>query len=144
VVAAAGRLTYSWSRFGREAEYVVALYLKSVGWTDVRLSPGSRGPADVIASCRNALWYIQVKASSGIPRLKAREVSRLLKLAAENRGSAVVSTLQPIPSLAFSTGNFGVNFYELDGWKVLDPTEFPDSRGAASLKSRARYPVSDI
>jgi hypothetical protein len=140
VFAAAGRLTYSWSKFGREAEYVVALYLKSVGWADVRLSPGSRGPADIIASCPSACWYIQVKASSGIPRIKAREIGRLMKLAALNNGSAVISTLQPISSRAFSTGNFGVNFYKLDGWNLLDPTEFPDSRGSVSLKSKARYP----
>ena len=142
MVAAACCLTYSWSKFGREAEYVVALYLKSAGWVDVRLSPGSRGPADIIASCPKARWYIQVKASSGIPRLKANEISRLMKLASENNGHAVISTLQPILSRVFSTGNFGVNFYKLDGWNVLDPTEFPDSRGSASLKSKARSRVS--
>jgi Holliday junction resolvase len=133
-------LTYSWSSFGREAEYVVALYLKSVGWADVHLSPGSRGPADIVASCPGAVWYIQVKASSGIPRLKGREVHRLIKLAHENRGSAVVSTLQPFSASGFSTGTFGVNFYELDSWKTLDPTEFPCSKDFASLKSRARFP----
>jgi Holliday junction resolvase len=131
---------YSWSSFGREAEYVVALYLKAVGWPDVRLSPGSRGPADITASCPGALWYIQVKASSGIPRLKGREVRRLIKLAKENHGSAVVSTLQPFRAGAFSTGNFAVNFYEIDSWSLLDPTVFPGSRDSASLKSRARYP----
>ena len=134
-------MTYSWSSFGREAEYVVALYLKSVGWTDVKLSPGSRGPADIVATCPDALWYIQVKASSGVPRLKAREVNRLMKLANENRGSAVVSTLQPILANAFSTGSFGVNFYELDSWRSLDPTEFLGNRDFASLKSGARYPL---
>ena len=133
-------MKYSWSSFGREAEYVVALYLKSVGWTDVRLSPGSRGPADIIASCSNALWYIQVKASSGIPRLKAREVRRLIKMAGDNNGTAVVSTLQPFPASAFSTGNFSVNFYEIDSWSVLDPSVFPDSKDSASLKSKVRYP----
>ena len=137
------RLSYSWSSFGREAEYVVALYLKAVGWDDVRLSPGSRGPADVIASCPNARWYIQVKASAGIPRIKAREVRRLIELAGRNNGSAVVSTLQPISPSAFSTGNFGVNFYRLESWEMLDPKEFPDSKGTASLKSGARYHLAD-
>jgi Holliday junction resolvase len=136
-------LNYSWSSFGMEAEYIVALYLKSVGWADVKLSPGSRGPADIVASCPNACWYIQVKASSGIPRLKAREVRTLIKLAADNKGSAVVSTLQPSSAAAFSTGNFGVNFYELDSWKIIDPTEFLGSRGVAALKPRARYPLSN-
>lgn len=134
-------MTYSWSSFGREAEYVVALYLKSMGWANVKLSPGSRGPADIVASCPNALWYIQVKASSGIPRLKAREVRSLMKLADENRGSAVISTLQPFSARAFSTGTFGVNFYELDSWRALDPTEFLGSKDFASLKSRARFPL---
>ncbi|MGI0025401.1 MAG: restriction endonuclease [Nitrososphaera sp.] len=133
-------MTYSWSSFGREAEYVVALYLKSVGWEQVHLSPGSRGPADIVASCQDALWYIQVKASSGIPRLKAREVRGLMKLAHENGGSAVVSTLQPFSAGAFSTGTFDVNFYELDSWRSLDPTEFLGSKDLAPLKSRARLP----
>lgn len=132
-------MTYSWSSFGREAEYVVALYLKSVGWADVRLSPGSRGPADIVASCPNALWFIQVKSSSGVPRLKAQEVRKLVKLARDKQGSAVVSTLQPATVSAFSTGTFGVNFYELESWKVLDPTEFLGSRESASLKSKARF-----
>ena len=59
------RLTlYSWSKFGREAEYIVALYLKSIGW-DVRLSPANRDPADIVANCDSSKWFIQVKASSG-------------------------------------------------------------------------------
>ena len=132
-------MTYSWSSFGREAEYIVALYLRSVGWTDVRLSPGSRGPADIVAYCPNALWYIQVKSSSGIPRLKAREVRRLIKLAKENQGSAVVSTLQPSAASAFSTGTFGVNFYELDNWTILDPTGFLGNKDSVSLKSTTRF-----
>ncbi|HKU50176.1 MAG TPA: restriction endonuclease, partial [Nitrososphaera sp.] len=135
------RLNYSWSSFGREAEYIVALYLKSAGWSDVRLSPGSRGPADIVASRHGAItWYIQVKASSGIPRLKAYEIRRLVALAGKNDGKPVVSTLQPFPASAFSTGNFSVNFYEIDSWKVLDPTCFPDSKGSASLRSKARSP----
>ena len=136
----AARLNYSWSGFGREAEYVVALYLKSIGWRDVRLSPGSRGPADIVASRPGAIWLIQVKASSGIPRLKTREIRSLKKMASERKGTAVVSTLQPFSAGAFSTGNFAVNFYEIDSWTSLDPTEFPDSKESPSLKSKARYP----
>ena len=37
---------YSFSKFGRDAEFVIALYLKLRGW-DVKLSKGSRGPADL-------------------------------------------------------------------------------------------------
>jgi hypothetical protein len=55
----------------------------------------------------------------------------------------VVSTLQPISPSAFSTGNFGVNFYRLESWEMLDPKEFPDSKGTASLKSGARYHLAD-
>lgn len=61
-------------------------------------------------------------------------------MASDNSGTAVVSTLQPFPASAFSTGNFAVNFYELDSWSVLDPSVFPGSKDSASLKSKARYP----
>lgn len=113
---------YSWSRFGREAEYVVALYLKSMGWDDVRLSKGSRGPADITATCKNARWFIQVKASGGVPRLKGYEVKRLMELAASKDGLPVVSTYQPFGS-GFSTGNYSILFYLLDSWQAIDPAE---------------------
>jgi hypothetical protein len=127
-------LRYSWSKFGREAEYVVALYLKSSGWSYVSLSPGSRGPADITASHRDSKWFIQVKASSGLPRLRSREVSRLKEFANERKGLAVLSTLQPFASGAFLTGNFAINFYEIDSWKNLDPA-LPISRTAPRLPS---------
>ena len=113
---------YSWSKFGREAEYVVALYLKSIGW-DVALSPASRGPADIVAICNNSKWFIQVKASAGIPRLRGYEVKRLKELAESNGGLPVVSTFQPFPG-GFSTGNYSILFYALDSWQALDPMEF--------------------
>ena len=50
---------YSWSKFGREAEFVVAIYLRSCGW-DVQLSRGSRGPADLIATQGSTKWLIVV------------------------------------------------------------------------------------
>jgi len=111
---------YSWSKFGREAEYVVALYLKSMGWEDVRLSRGSRGPADIVATCKNVKWFIQVKASGGIPRLKGYEVRRLMELGKSKNGLPVVSTYQPFGN-GFSTGNYSILFYLLDSWQVLDP-----------------------
>jgi hypothetical protein len=113
-------LKYSWTKFGREAEYVVALYLKSAGWHDVKLSPGSRGPADIVATRSTERWFIQVKASSGVPRLKGREVRGLISLAEKNGGLAVVSTLQPSGPGSVRTGNYAVTFYDLDGWKILD------------------------
>jgi Archaeal holliday junction resolvase (hjc) len=110
---------YTWSRFGREAEYVVALYLKSSGW-NVALSRGSRGPADIIASCGNAQWFIQVKSSAGVPRLRGYEIRRLKEMAASHGGLPVISTLQPFQS-GFNTGNYSILFYMLDTWQNLDP-----------------------
>lgn len=106
------RLTLnSWSKFGLEAEYVFALYLKSIGW-DIALSPASKRPADIIAIRNNIKWFIQVKASSGIPRLKGYEVKRLIKLAKSSGGLPVVSTFQPFPG-GFSTGSYFILFYLL-------------------------------
>jgi Holliday junction resolvase hjc len=110
---------YSWSRFGREAEYVVALYLKSSGW-NVALSRGSRGPADIIATCGNTQWFIQVKSSAGVPRLRGYEIKRLEEIAASKGGLPVISTLQPLRG-GFSTGNYSILFYILDSWQALDP-----------------------
>lgn len=110
---------YSWSRFGREAEYVVALYLKSSGW-NVALSRGSRGPADIIATCGNEQWFIQVKSSAGVPRLRGYEIKRLKEIAANKGGLPVISTLQPFRG-GFSTGNYSILFYMLDSWQSLDP-----------------------
>ncbi|MDQ3873135.1 MAG: hypothetical protein M3258_05940 [Thermoproteota archaeon] len=110
---------YSWSAFGREAEYVVALYLRSSGW-NVVLSKGSRGPADIVATCRSAQWFIQVKSSAGIPRLRGYEIKRLKEIAACMGGLPVISTLQPFDR-GFSTGNYSIIFYLLDSWQTLDP-----------------------
>jgi len=132
---------YSWSKFGREAEYVVALYLKSVGW-DIALSPASRGPADIVAACDNSKWFIQVKASSGVPRLKGDEVKRLSELAEKNKGVPVVSTFQPFPG-GFSMGNYSILFYALPSWKEIDATGFPERGGRTALRSGARSPLSD-
>ncbi len=116
---------YSWSRFGREAEYVVALYLKSLGW-NVALSRGSRGPADIIATCGNAYWFIQVKSSAGVPRIRGYEIKKLKAIAACKGGLPVVSTLQPFHS-GFSTGNYSILFYMLDNWQALDPVSALES-----------------
>ena len=110
---------HSWSKFGREAEYVVALYLKSLGW-NVALSRGSRGPADIIATCSNAYWFIQVKSSAGVPRIRGYEIKRLKEIAACKGGLPVICTLQPFCS-GFSIGNYSILFYMLDNWQALDP-----------------------
>jgi len=133
------RLTlYSWSKFGREAEYIVALYLKSIGW-DVRLSPASRGPADIVANCDSSKWFIQVKASSGIPRLKGYEVKRLMELAKSKGGLPVVSTFQPFCG-GFSTGNYSILFYVLDSWQAIEPTKFEARREHIAWRPSARFP----
>lgn len=44
---------YSWSKLDRGAKYLVALYLKTMGW-NVALSPASREPADIVANCDNS------------------------------------------------------------------------------------------
>jgi hypothetical protein len=129
---------YSWSKFGKEAEYVVALYLKSIGW-DVALSPASRGAADIVAAYNNSKWFIQVKASAGIPRLRGYEVKRLRELAEKNGGAPVVSTFQPFPG-GFSTGNYSILFYELDSWNALDPIESLERADRISWRSSARSP----
>ena len=124
----------SWSKFGLEAEYVVALYLKSIKW-DVRLSPASRGPADIVAICNSSKWLIQVKASSGIPRLKGYEVRRLIRLAESSGGLPVVSTYQPFPG-GFSTGNYSILFYLLPSWQELDPLKISEGRGRSSSATK--------
>ncbi len=116
---------HSWSKFGRDAEYVVALYLKSLGW-NVALSRGSRGPADIIATCSNAYWFIQVKSSAGVPRIRGYEIKRLKEIAACKGGLPVVCTLQPFYS-GFSTGNYSILFYMLDNWQALDPVSALES-----------------
>lgn len=129
---------------------MAALYLKSAGW-DIRLSPGSRRPADIIASRKPDLWLIQVKASAGgIPRLKGYEVKGLMEMAARTGGLPVVATLRPHnlespKALAggFDTGSYSVMFYQLDGWEVLDPAMAESRRqeahsGSTSLTRRAR------
>ena len=131
---------YSWSKFGREAEFIVVLYLKLKGW-NIQLSKGSRGPADIIATRDFKKWLIQVKSSTLIPRLKGSEVKRLRKMAQIDRGHAVIATLQPIQTaMGMATteeqkilesytkdtailqfGNYVMSFYSLIDWKILRP-----------------------
>jgi hypothetical protein len=137
------RLTLnSWSKFGLEAEYVVALYLKSMRW-DVALSTASKGPADIMAICNNSKCFIQVKASSGIPRLKGYEVKRLAKLAKSSGGLPVVSTFQPF-SGGFSTRSYSILFYLLQSWHELDPMKFLGRGDCATLRSSTRSPEKGL
>jgi Holliday junction resolvase len=139
-VSSSSPYSYSWSKFGREAEFVVVLYLKLKGW-NIKLFKGSRGPADIIATRDFKKWLIQVKSSSLIPRLKGSEVKRLWKMAQRDRGHAVIATLCPIETaigtpmtkeqniLGLYTkdtailqfGNYAMSFYSLKDWKRLRP-----------------------
>jgi len=99
---------------------------KFMGW-DVRLSPASRSPADIIPICQSSKWFIQVKASRGIPRLKGYEVKRLMDLANNKGGLPVVSTFQSFRG-GFSTGNYSILFYVLDSWQSIYPMKFLERR----------------
>lgn len=131
--------------FGREAEYLVALYLISRGW-DVRMSKGSRGPADIVALFHSVntkmilqKWLIQVKSSINIPRIKGYEISRLSAAATLAAGEPVIAIVQPKSSGetahaatvlkgptqdSYSVSNsaeFIAHFFSLPSWGVIRP-----------------------
>jgi Holliday junction resolvase len=136
----------SWSKFGRDGEFVVAIYLNSCGW-NVQLSRGSRGPADIIATRRSTKWLIQVKSSRKIPILKGQELNRLREMAKSADGLPIVATVQPKETaIAVSTeeargvdsneysiqiGNdagrrsestaYGIFLYSLVDWRIVYP-----------------------
>lgn len=89
---------YSPSQFGRDAEYIIALYLISKGW-QVKLSKGSRGPADLMAKKDLILLYIQIKASSKLPRIKGSNITKLKSKSQSDGALPVVATLQPFIQL---------------------------------------------
>jgi len=134
--------SYSIGTFGREAEYIVALYLRFVGW-QVRLSKNSRGPADIIAVFNSKnnqkKWLIQVKSSRKIPRIKGYEIVRLTAAATIAGGDPIVATLHPMivneskeltnfsedidhaSSLAISNRRFAITFFYLPYWSIIRP-----------------------
>src|SRR6476619_2747275 len=87
--------SYSKSRFGRDAEMIIAFNMMSLGWY-VKLSKGSRGPVDLFATKWSKLWYIQIKASSRAPRIKSREINKLIDFASADGANPVIATSQPI------------------------------------------------
>jgi hypothetical protein len=132
---------YSWRRFGREAEFVVAIYLQSCGW-DVQLSRGSRGPADLIATQGSEKWLIQVKSSSNLPSLKGHELKQLRKMAESVNGHPIIATVQhkdtvkskrsvassggvPLRGTARREGadlaSYGIFLYSLLDWEIMYP-----------------------
>lgn len=139
--------SYSPSQFGRDAEFIIALYLISKGW-QVKLSKGSRGPADLMAKKDVILLYIQIKASSKLPRIKGSNITKLKSKSNLEGALPVIATLQPFlqlsnhnketitittTSTAAKTAikksinkneekkiEFKIYFYNLDDWSRLD------------------------
>lgn len=129
--------TYSPSQFGRDAEFVIALYLLSKGW-EVKLSKGSKGPADLMAKKDLMLLYIQIKASSKLPRIKGSAISKLKSKSFMDGALPVVATLQPMfplldhdekilnnDSITLSVKKkdkmeFKIYFYDLSDWSNID------------------------
>lgn len=91
--------SYSPSQFGRDAEFIIALYLISKGW-QVKLSKGSRGPADLMAKKDLILLYIQIKASSKLPRIKGSNITKLKSKSNLEGALPVIATLQPFLQLS--------------------------------------------
>ena len=129
--------TYSPSQFGRDAEFIIALYLLSKGW-EVKLSKGSKGPADLMAKKDLMLLYIQIKASSKVPRIKGSAISKLKSKSFMDGALPVVATLQPMfplldhdekilnnDSITLSVKKkdkmeFKIYFYDLSDWSNID------------------------
>jgi Holliday junction resolvase len=121
-------------QFGREAEYIVAIFLKSRGWK-LSLSKGSRGAADIIAIRNSIKWLIQVKSSNLIPRIRGYEIKRLTEAAKLVNASAVIATLQPSQTImnhdfgrnrnshindgVYHIGIYSLIFYLLPNWSRI-------------------------
>ena len=114
-------MSYSWREFGREAEFVVASYLRSKGWSIV-FSPSSRGPADIVARKDESIWCIQVKASMKSPHIRSDEIDRLKTYASSINGLPVFATVQPWESSEQTTASLGsyvIFLYSINDWKSL-------------------------
>ena len=114
---------YSWREFGREAEFVIASYLRSKGW-NIRFSPSSRGPADLVATKDGNIWCIQVKASTKSPHIKSEEIMRLKAYASSINGLPVFASFQPWndrdgEARGISIGDYKIFFYSLNSWRYL-------------------------
>jgi hypothetical protein len=130
--------SYSPSQFGKDAEFIIALYLLSKGW-EVKLSKGSRGPADLMAKKDLILLYIQIKASSKLPRIKGSAITKLKSKSFTDGALPVVATLQPIfpfldhdkkkvikndsinmPVKKKDKVEFKIYFYDLSDWSYMN------------------------
>jgi hypothetical protein len=108
------------------------------------LSKNSRGPADIVAvldsNKKQRKWLIQAKSSRKIPRIKGREIHRLIAAASIARGDPIVATLHPMirndminlssknvthdSKLASSDRRFAVTFFYLPYWSMIRPEMF--------------------
>ncbi len=115
-------MTYSWRDFGREAEFVVASYLKLKGWK-IAFSPSSRGAADIVASKDGRTWCIQVKASMKSPHIRSEEITRLKTYATSINGLPVFAAVQPWQNNnrheGVSIGSYMIFLHSMDNWKLL-------------------------
>lgn len=113
---------YSWRDFGREAEFVVASYLKLKGW-NITFSPSSRGAADIVANKGKNTWCIQVKASMKSPHIRSEEIRRLKKYASSVTGVPVLASVQPWQSKSkqsgSSLGEYMIFLYSVENWESL-------------------------
>ena len=114
--------SYSWSDFGREAEFVIASYLKSKDW-NIKFSPSSRGAADVVANKGGQKWCIQVKASLKSPHIKSEEICRLKEYASSVNGLPVFASFQPWDKgqghIGAPIGPYMIFLYSVNDWKPL-------------------------
>lgn len=136
-------MSYTIGTFGREAEYIVALYLRMIGWR-VRLSKNSLGPADIVAMLdskkKRKKWLVQVKSSRIIPRIKGYEIIRLIAAASVAGGDPIVATLGPVvgnntgrlinlsrnidhrAGLMLNDNPFAITFFCLPDWRIIRPS----------------------
>ena len=115
-------LYYSFSKFGRDAEFLVGLCMESNGW-NVYFSKGSRGPSDIVAIKNDVIWLIQIKSSARIPKIHGYEIRNLIKMSDKiNNSFPVLSLVSPKLDCisnenSFIVGDYMLNFYLLPGWK---------------------------
>ncbi len=115
---------YSFSKFGRDAEFLVGLYLKLNDW-NVYFSKGSRGPSDIVAIKNDLIWLIQIKSSTKIPKIHGYEIQNLIKLSTKiNNSFPVLSLVSPklccnTNPNSISFGDYLLNFYSLPDWKSI-------------------------
>ena len=117
-------LYYSFSKFGRDAEFLVGLCLKSNDW-NVFFSKGSKGPSDVVAMKNGLIWLIQIKSSSKIPKIQGYEIRNLIKMSDKiNNSFPVLALVTPnlscnVNDNSLFCGDCLLNFYSLPEWKSI-------------------------